>query len=458
MIHAFFFRSSFHYNYVTSPCYYKEKGKNKYTGAQIFEEEKHGKGGFDLKRAVKCSAAVLSVICAGLLIFCAVLERSLPDEITAYKNEKIVFEDLSFNNYNTVYVNKQTKLSSTCAANTGISAVPDITSGEIDLFNMIPVKSVTVHETDRRYVIPCGTLFGIKFYAKGAAVIRCCDIDGGSGSVNPGKECGLHQGDTICAIDGFEIASYRDVERLTAQSGGEELTLRCIREGKEFETVIKPVLTQSGYRLGLWIRDSAAGLGTMTFYDPESGRFASLGHGICDNDTGELLCLDRAEITKVEIASITKGSEGITGSINGYFSEDPPMGSAKLNSECGLYGTLSDIPNGSAPIEIAGIHEVRTGGAQILCTLDDGAPELYDIEIVKVDYDENNKTKNLQIVASDPRLREKTGGIVQGMSGSPILQNGKLAGAVTHVLVTNSAKGYGIFAQNMFDELEKSEI
>ena len=400
-----------------------------------------------MKRAVKHSAILLSALCAGIFGYCIELQKKLPDEITAYKNETIVFNDS-----NTVGVNNRSKKETSVSSQKG-----DLTyTGSIELFHIIPVKAVTVHQTEKKFVVPCGTLFGIKFYARGVAVIECCDITTGTETVNPGKAAGLRPGDTILAIDGVELSDCGDVERLTQQSGGDAMHLKCLRDGTGFETDITPKRTGGVFRLGLWIKDSAAGLGTMTFYDPENGRFASLGHGICDNDTGGLLELDRAEITQVEIASITKAADGLTGSINGYFSDSPPLGTASLNSECGLYGDLRFIPQNGTPVEVANIQEVRRGGAQILCSLDNAQPRLYDIEITKVDYDEKNKTKNLQIVATDKRLIEKTGGIVQGMSGSPILQNGKLVGAVTHVLITNSAKGYGIFAQNMFDEMEKT--
>ena len=399
-----------------------------------------------MKRAVKGSAAVLAVICACIFGVCSKLGKALPDELTAYKDENI-----SFTNFNTISYKNQSKKGS------GADLTSDgLYRGNIELFNIIPVKSVTVRQTEKKYVVPCGTLFGIKFYAKGVAVIECCSVGADGSSVNPGKDCGLEPGDTILAIDGIEPECCGDVESITEKSGGCALRLLCRRDGHDFETEITPAQVGGSYRLGLWIRDSAAGLGTMTFFDPESGTFASLGHGICDDSTGGLLEIDRAELTRVEIAGITKGADGFPGSINGYFADEPPLGAATVNSDCGLYGELSYPIINAEPVEVATIQEIHRGKAQILCTLDGGEPKLYDIEITKVDYDEKNKTKNLQIIATDEELISKTGGIIQGMSGSPILQNGKLAGAVTHVLITNSVKGYGIFAQNMFDEMEKA--
>ena len=328
-------------------------------------------------------------------------------------------------------------------------------SKNLMLMNIIPIKEVNVRTVPKRFVVPCGTLFGIKFHTKGISVINCNNIELGFKTVNPGEECGLRSGDTILKINGRDMTSCTDMQNEIAASGGESLNMECERQGEIFHANITPIESDGEYRVGLWIRDSCAGLGTMTFYDPETNKFAALGHGICDSDTGELLPLDSAEITQAKISTITKGTNGSPGSINGYFASDEASGNALINNETGLYGFLNNPISYFEPIEIANIQDVQKGAAQILCTLDDGEPKYYSIEITGVNYDEKNKTKNLQIVATDNRLLEKTGGIVQGMSGSPILQNGKLVGAVTHVLITNSAKGYGIFAQNMFDEIEK---
>lgn len=400
-----------------------------------------------MKKAIKAVCVILSVFCTGLLTLCAQLDSKLPDEYTVYENEKFSFSDfntLSFNNQSKKEIKVNGELRS------------DFISGKLMLLNIIPIKDVNLHISEKKYVVPCGNIFGIKFYTKGAVIIKCADVTSESKTVNPGADCGLTSGDTILSINGSEITCCKDVTAAVQQSGGQPMSITYSREGHLSDTVIKPVATgtDGDYKLGLWIRDSCAGLGTMTFYEPKTGKFASLGHGICDSDTGSLLPLDNAVITNAEISSITKGTDGITGSINGYFADDSALGYALRNNETGLYGILDSPLDFGEPVEIANIQDVKKGPAQILCTLDGDGAKLYDIEITHVDYDENNKTKNLQITATDKRLLEKTGGIVQGMSGSPILQNGKLVGAVTHVLVTNSSKGYGIFAQSMYSELE----
>lgn len=374
-----------------------------------------------MKRAVRCFAAALSAIC----LIIAEQRISLPE----FADKKI-----SFYNFSTIHLNNQSK----------------IISHSTELLDIIPTKAADVRSNEKKFVIPCGTLFGIKFYTKGAVIIECCDI----GRVNPGQSCGLRPGDTIIEMDGCKIDNCADAERLIAQSGGETISLLCLRDGKEFLTNITPQNVEGTLRLGLWIKDSAAGLGTLTFYDPESRRFASLGHGICDDETGELLEIEKAEITRVEVAGISRASSGQPGIINGYFDDAPSLGTADINNECGLFGELNGIPYSGDAVEIADCNEVKKGKASILCSIDGNSPKMYDIEITNISSDENNKTKNLQIIVTDERLLTQTGGIVRGMSGSPILQNGKLVGAVTHVLLTNSAKGYGIFAQNMFEEMD----
>ena len=396
------------------------------------------------RKAIRSVCILLTLGCSVVFSFCISMSKKLPDDYIFNKNEQ-----LSVSSSRILSLRKKMP----------VAAENDLSDGQLMFMNIIPVKDVNLHMREKKYVVPCGNIFGIKFYSKGAVVIKCTDIPGDRKNTNPGKNCGLQQGDTIIEINNKKVLSCADVENEVKNSGGKPMTLSYDRSGTVFETAITPVMSDDNeYRLGLWIRDSCAGLGTMTFYDPDTGCFASLGHGISDNDTGDPMLLHRAFVTQARISSITKGSDGITGSINGYFADDSAIGCAFGNTDTGLYGKLDYCPIENEPIEIANIQDVKKGAAQILCTLDNDGPKYYDIEITRVDYDENNKTKNLMISATDERLLAKTGGIIRGMSGSPILQNGKLIGAVTHVLVTNSSKGYGIFAQNMYTEMENCLI
>ncbi len=402
-----------------------------------------------MRKIIKSISVITTVLSFVIFSIIGECRKVLPDEAAVYENEKI-----SFNYFITVSSNNQSKKE--IKVNSEIDSSSQIKN--LTLLNIIPIKEINVQNTEKKYVIPCGTLFGIKFYTRGVCVISCNDIIFENKKMNPGQDSGLEPGDTIIKVNNKYLSDCEQLQNETKLSGGKPLIIEYERQGNSYATQINPVISDGSYHLGLWIRDSCAGLGTMTFYDPDTNRFAALGHGICDNDTGMLLPLDSAEITRARIGSITKGSSGVPGSINGYFSgtDTDSIGSAASNSEIGLYGTLYKPIQRFEPIEIANIQDVHKGAAQILCTLDDDEPKYYSIEITSVNYDRNNKTKNLQITATDNRLLEKTGGIVQGMSGSPILQNGKIVGAVTHVLITNSVKGYGIFAQNMYKELENN--
>ena len=402
-----------------------------------------------MKKAIKAICVFLTLVCTFIFLFCIEMGSRFPDEYIIEQQEKTAVSNSRILSLRKTGTDKMYSR----------SIGSDPTSGQLMLMNIIPVKDVNLHVREKKYVIPCGNIFGIKFYSKGAVIIKCADILHDSKTVNPGKDCGLREGDTIIKINKRDISCCEDVETAVCLSKGDPISLTYDRQGTICETTIIPVKTSGNeYKIGLWIRDSCAGLGTMTFYDPDTGYFASLGHGICDTDTGKLMILDKAIITDAKINSITKGTDGVTGSINGYFADDLSLGYALENTETGLYGKLCTCPEWRQPVEIANVQEVKKGPAQILCTIDNEGPKYYDIEITRVDYDENNKTKNLQITAADDRLLAKTGGIIQGMSGSPILQNGKLIGAVTHVLVTNSSKGYGIFARNMYSEMENCLI
>ena len=197
------------------------------------------------------------------------------------------------------------------------------------------------------------------------------------------------------------------------------------------------------------MRDSTAGIGTVTFYNPTNSAFAGLGHGICDIDTAEIMPLGSGDIVPVTISGVVKGEKGKAGELRGYFSSDVPVGSLEANVEAGVYGTLNSAPVNREALKVAMKQEVKTGPAKVLTTIDGGEPRYYDIQIESVNYKNHAMSKNLVICVTDPDLLAKTGGIVQGMSGSPIIQDGMLVGAVTHVFVNDPTKGYGIFAENM---------
>ena len=297
---------------------------------------------------------------------------------------------------------------------------------------------------------PGGMPFGVKFYTDGVMVVGFCDIDTGKGSVNPAEKAGLRTKDVILKIDGEEIKGAADMTARIEASKGKPMKLTCRRSGKEFETTLTPVLSaaEGQYKTGIWVRDSGAGIGTVTFLFPDSGAFAGLGHGICDADTGALVQMRKGAVSDVTISSVIKGAAGAPGELKGHF--NPGRSGALLgNSNCGVWGVFSEVPEVSCePMPIGLRDDITEGDAYILCTATAGEIQKYDIRISNIKRDAKG-SKCFTVTVTDPDLLALTGGIVQGMSGSPIIQNGKLVGAVTHVLINDPTTGYGIFLENM---------
>ena len=337
------------------------------------------------------------------------------------------------------------------------SDTADAAAGEeyrtcLTLGGLFAVKDVTVTVTEDTVVMVCGTPFGIKLYTKGVLVVGLSDVDTAAGKVNPAAAAGICVGDSILAVNGQKVSTGNEVGALIRECGGKKITLRLERDGVAFDASFTPVKAagEEGYRAGLWVRDSAAGIGTLTFYNPADGTFAGLGHAVCDVDTGEAMPLAGGEIVPARIFGITKGKAGTPGALKGCF-DTGNLGVLTKNGANGLYGSLDTYPFGWQTMAVAHRQQVKEGAAQIVCTVDGTRPQIYDAVIEQVRYGGADSTRNLVIRVTDPDLLAATGGIVQGMSGSPIIQDGKLAGAVTHVLVDDPTRGYGIFAENMLE-------
>lgn len=304
-----------------------------------------------------------------------------------------------------------------------------------------------------REVIPGGMAFGVKYYAKGAIVIGLCDVETASGLASPARDAGLATGDIITAAGGKEINRLEDLLELIQASNGKKIEIRYTRDGVEQQVFVTPVCDRANneYRIGVWVRDSTAGIGTITFIDAPSKKFGGLGHGINDSTTGKLMPFGKGSIVDVTITGIVKGRKSVPGELKGEFSSDE-IGTLFSNTEAGVFGQYVSLPeNLSAPVPVADDAELKTGKATVRTSVN-GKLEEYDIEIEEI-YPDSGNTKNFLIHVTDNRLLTLTGGIVQGMSGSPILQNGKLVGAVTHVLVNDPTRGFGIYISNMLDEL-----
>lgn len=310
----------------------------------------------------------------------------------------------------------------------------------------VPTASNAISEAR---LIPCGTPFGIKMLTDGVVVTDFGYVNGSVSQTSPAEVAGVKIGDVITAVNGVSVYTS---EELTAavQENPEECCIELTRSGRELEITAVPVIsTEDGtYKIGLWTRDSCAGIGTMTFYDPETGVFGGLGHAVSDASTGQRLPLLEGEITAVTITNVLKGSSGTPGELCGAFVSDSKTGTIEINSEYGVFGH-SAAPILGEPLEVANSSEIKQGKASIYTTISGMSPKEYEIEIVKIDRGSSAAVRNMTIRVTDKELLKQTGGIVQGMSGSPIIQNGKLVGAVTHVLVNDSTMGYGVFIENM---------
>ncbi len=318
---------------------------------------------------------------------------------------------------------------------------------------LLPVEATCVGDT----VIVGGMAFGIKFYTDGVLICGVSEVDTDNGNVSPGEISKLRCGDVILMVNDSCVNSVEDVTKAVKESHGKAITLNIRRSNDIYNISITPLISKSEkeYKLGLWIKDGTAGIGTVTYIDSNTGNFAGLGHGVYDIESGQLMQLREGKVCDVTLSGIKRGEKGDPGELQGFFSNNN-TGILLSNTDQGVFGIFTaTLPLSDQCAVIASNDEVEEGSATILCTLDDNIISQYDIEIEKINYSSKN-TKNFVIKVTDDKLIEKTGGIVQGMSGSPILQNGKLIGAVTHVLVDDPLRGYGIFIENMLSAAENS--
>ena len=301
-----------------------------------------------------------------------------------------------------------------------------------------------------------GLPFGVKFYTEGITVVGFSEVDTENKNKSPAYNAGLREYDVILAVNSTPVSSAKEFVETTEKSKGTPIAVDYKRMGEIYSVSFSPVLSKSDgkYKTGMWIKDSTAGIGTLTYVVPESKAFAGLGHSICDAGTGEVLELKNGIVMNVEITGIEKGVSGTPGELKGSFSGDK-TGNIITNCNEGIFGIFSELPamlTDSDVIEVAAESEICEGEAQIRCTLDGSGPKEYTVNLSHVDFEETTN-KNYVIEITDESLIEKTGGIVQGMSGSPIIQNGKLIGAVTHVFISDPKKGYGISIKNMVNSM-----
>lgn len=325
------------------------------------------------------------------------------------------------------------------------------------LFDLFPIKQVVVHYTERRTVRAAGTNIGIYLKNSGVLVVACGSFTDESGALVSPAAYRIKSGDIICSVDGVSVENKEDLMNAVSESRGGQMVLEVLRGEETIEVAVKPQMASDGKnKLGVWVRDDIAGIGTLTFVTGEKD-YGALGHGVSDIDTGELVQIDTGDIYETKITGISRGKKGEPGEVTGLiqFRQSAYLGTVGENTKIGIFGKLEHIPQALAETEEIPVgykQEIEQGRAQIICSVA-GERTSYDVEIETVDYHPREENKGIRYRVVDERLLAETGGIVQGMSGSPIIQNGLLVGAVTHVFVDDPTRGYGIFAERMLDEL-----
>lgn len=336
----------------------------------------------------------------------------------------------------------------------------NVSNLEVNMFGSIPLKDVKVTVIDDIEVVPIGKIIGLKLYTNGVLVVGMSEIeDCNNNLIKPYQNTDIKEGDTILKINENEIQDIDVLKEVVNKSEGENLKLTILRDGSILTSNITPVKTDDKeYKLGLWVKDAATGVGTMTYYEPNSKSFAVLGHGITDSDTNNLINIESGELVTSKVISIKKGEIENPGEIKGTILNQQTIGRVSKNTQFGIYGTLDNLTSlnidTSKKMKVALRDEIKIGEAKIICSLDNSnKTKEYSIEIEKIYYDNDYNNKSMLIRVTDPELIDKTGGIIRGLSGAPIIQNGKFIGAVTNVLVSNPEIGYAIFGDLMVKEM-----
>lgn len=396
-----------------------------------------------MKKAIRIIDGIFALCLIIIYSFIVFGNIVLPDKIEAYSTKKIEYKSVYSVENNSLYqVDYQNS--------SKVSPVEN----DIKLLGIIPVKTTSIIQSKPKKVSVSGESFGIKLYTDGVIIVGIRDVETDKGKCNPAKEAGLEKGDIIIEINGKKVYSADSVTNILNDNNGKDYKITVKRNGNYKEFLLKPAYSSSQgcYKVGLWVRDSTAGVGTITYYDKSNNTVSALGHPITDVDTNEIMPILDGEAVRATVTKIYKSKAGEAGSLCCEFTNDI-IGTLKKNCQSGIYGKYTCTLKNTYEYEVASPNEIVRGPVQILCTIDSGKAKFYNAQISRISYRENKKGKNMVVKITDERLLEKTGGIVQGMSGSPIIQNGKLVGALTHVIVDSPEKGYAIFAQDMVDEL-----
>lgn len=389
--------------------------------------------------------------------------------ITLLPSNIIIFqgEDVNLRTVAGINIRRAGKVkASTVQASNDISVDNSVESSagsyelNLDLFGTIPVKEINVNVIERTKVIPCGDLIGVKMYSKGALVVGFSEIEGADNKIyKPYNNSGIKEGDTIVEINGNSISNTNELVDQVNKANGDCLVVKYKSGEAVKETNITPVKnSMNEYKLGIWVRDAAAGVGTLTFVEPSTGNFAALGHGIVDIDTGGIFNISNGELVGSRMISIRKGEKNNPGEIRGIIDSADVIGNIRKNTNYGVFGTTYDMSNyinqNNKEYEVALRSEIKEGEAEVICELENNKKTSYKIKIEKIYTSNNYDNKSMLIKIVDDRLINKTGGIIQGMSGSPIIQNGKFIGAITNVLVNDPTMGYAIFGDLMIKQMK----
>lgn len=397
-----------------------------------------------MKKAIRIISGCVTAVCLGILCAIVYWSYQLPD---SYQVEE----------GSTLFVDDTLSISTNLRTDQAVSRSLDAAVGDtypltLHWLGLFPVKDVTVSVVQKGSVVLGGIPFGIKLYADGVIVVSLSAVETPSGNRYPAKNAGIKVGDQILSIDGTAVYTNEDVSDAVKRSAGKKMTFHVRRDGIEFDVMFcaEKSAKEDCYKVGMWVRDSSAGIGTVTFYDPATNVLSGLGHAVCDVDTGEVIPISSGEIVPARIYGVTKSEVGTPGELRGGF-ENGTFGPLLKNCDRGVYASLDANTMLGERLPIMLKQEVKIGDAKIYTTVSGSKPAWYDIQITQVRYRDTTGTRSMVVEITDPDLLAATGGIVQGMSGTPIVQNGKLVGAITHVFVNDPTKGYAIFAENMLE-------
>lgn len=385
---------------------------------------------------------------------------NIPDVVTIFEGENLEIQTIFGIKISIENEKEQAVLTSSILKDTAEFDTKGKNTIRVSLFDRFRIKDIDVNVIERTTVVPIGELAGIKLYTEGVLVVGMTEVQGlDNAKYKPYIDSGIEEGDVITSVNEYKIENTNDLIKSVNKSGGKNIDIKYNRNGEDRECSIKPIETSKGeYKLGLWVRDSAAGIGTITLYEPDNNTFVALGHGITDIDTSELINISSGELVTTKILSIKKGRNGDPGRIQGTIEKQQNIGTIYKNTKFGIYGSIKNMNNleydKEKTMNVALRNEIKTGKASILCDIDNEIKE-YEIEIERVYKNNNYDNKSMLVKVTDEELLKKTGGIIQGMSGSPIIQNGKFVGAITHVLVHDSTRGYAVFGDMLIKEMRK---